>query len=286
MDARDLEGRSFFITGANTGIGRETALALGRRGATLFLAGRSAERTQPVLDAIRASGNDAVSFWPLDLADLSSVRACAERFLSSGHPLDVLINNAGLAGQRGLTKDGFELVFGVNHLGPFLLTALLEPRLIETARGKPQPGRIVNVASLAHYRARRIDWDALRRPTRHFTAQPEYRVSKLCNVLHAKALARRLQGHDVHTYALHPGVIATDIWRAVPWPIRPLMKRFMRSAPEGAETSLFCATSETVARDTGLYYDSCRAVTPSKLAQDAALAEELYERSARWVSLS
>jgi NAD(P)-dependent dehydrogenase (short-subunit alcohol dehydrogenase family) len=274
------------ITGANTGIGRATALELGKAGATLFLAGRSLERTAHVLQAIRAGGNADVSFLPLVLEDLSSVRACAKAFLDTGYRLDVLINNAGLAGKKGLTKDGFELTFGVNHLGPFLLTELLAPRLVESARGRREPGRIVNLSSLAHYRARGIDWGALRRRTQHLTGQVEYRVSKLCNVLHAKELGRRLAAQGVHSYSLHPGIVASEIWREIPWPVRPLLTRFMISNEQGAETSLFCATAPEAASQTGLYYDRCRAVEPSVLARDEMLAGELYERSLRWTGLA
>lgn len=279
--SKDLEGRTMLVTGANSGIGRATALALGKRGARLFLAGRSEERTRPVMEEIRSSGNDQVTFLPVDLGDLASVRDCAARFLASGAPLHVLINNAGLAGRRGLTPDGFELAFGVNHLGPFLLTELVVPRLKESA-----PSRIVNVSSRGHYRARGIDFGSLRKPTRPATALAEYNVSKLCNVLHAKDLARRLEGTGVTTYSLHPGVIASDVWREVPWPVRSLIKAFMRSSEEGAETSIWCATAPELAHQTGRYYDACREKRPSALAEDEALSKELWERSVEWTGIA
>ena len=277
---RDLEGRVFLITGANTGIGRSTALALADRGATLHLACRSEDRARPVMDEVIGRGGSA-RFLALDLADLASVRACAEAFLATGDPLHVLINNAGLAGKPGLTRDGFELTFGVNHLGHFLLTELLLDVLVESG-----PARIVDVASQAHYRAESIDWEALRQKTKSTTGLPEYSVSKLCNVLHAKELARRLSGTSVTTYSLHPGVIASDVWRNVPWPVRPLMKLFMKSNDEGAETSLHCATSQAAGSQSGLYYDDCAPKKPSALAEDAALAAELAERSRAWCGLS
>src|SRR5580692_8449567 len=140
---RDLSGRLVVITGANTGIGRATAEALAARGATLVLACRSEDKTRPVLDAIRAAQGDA-RFEALDLGDLASTRACAARIGVMGKPVDVLLNNAGMAGKRGLTKDGFEVTFGVNHLGPFLFTVLLAPNLVEAR------GRIVNVSSKGH----------------------------------------------------------------------------------------------------------------------------------------
>lgn len=277
MTAKDLGGRTIFITGANTGIGRATAVLLGRRGARLYLAGRSLERTQPVIDELRAEGNEDVHYLPLDLGDLASVRACAKRFLETGHPLHVLINNAGLAGQPGLTKDGFERTFGVNHLGHFLLTELLLERLKESA-----PSRIVNVASRAHLRCRGIDFDALTKPTRTFTGLREYGVSKLANVLHAKELARRLEGTGVTTYAVHPGVVASDVWRAIPWPFREIAKAFMRTNEEGAATSVYCATAPELANASGRYYADCRESRVNPLADDEALAKELWRRSEEW----
>ncbi|MBM4360445.1 MAG: SDR family NAD(P)-dependent oxidoreductase, partial [Deltaproteobacteria bacterium] len=139
------------ITGANTGIGRVSAIELARQGANLVLAGRSEERTRPVQEEIRQLGGSA-EFLPLDLGSLASVRAAASRFLESGRPLHLLIANAGLAGFRGLTDDGFEIHFGTNHLGHFLLTCLLRERLVASA-----PARVVVVASRAHYRARALD---------------------------------------------------------------------------------------------------------------------------------
>ena len=177
----------------------------------------------------------------------------------------MLVNNAGLAGKRGMTASGFELAFGTNHVGPFLLTSLLLDRLRASA-----PARIVTVSSEGHYRVDGIDYDAVRRPTRTRTAFHEYCVSKLANVLHAQELARRLEGSGVTTYSLHPGTIASDVWREVPWPIRPLLKLRMRSPAEGAQTSLYCATSPEVAGDTGLYYDDCRRKEPAATRRPSA----------------
>jgi NAD(P)-dependent dehydrogenase (short-subunit alcohol dehydrogenase family) len=278
--ARDLAGRTILITGANTGIGRTAALALGRRGARLYLAGRSEERHRPVLDALRAEGQDAAHFLPLELGDLASVRACAERFLATGEPLHVLINNAGLAGQKGVTADGFEKTFGVNHLGHFLLTELLLERLKASA-----PSRVVIVASRAHTRVRGVDFDALRRPTASGTGFPEYGVSKLCNVLHARELARRLEGSGVSVFALHPGVVATDVWREVPWPLRGLAKLFMRSDEEGAAPTLHCAAAPGIEAESGSYYDELRRREPSRVARDEALAAELWAKSEAWTGL-
>ena len=275
----ELDGRTFLVTGGNTGIGRATVSALAGRGARVYVASRSRAKGEEAVAAIKtASGSDSVWYLPLDLADLDSVRACAREFLDRDEPLHVLVNNAGVAGQRGLTKQGFELMFGVNHVGHFALTQLLLGRLTESA-----PARVVTVASDAHYQARGIDWEAVRRRTRHVTGLPEYAVSKLANVLFSAELARRTAGTGVTTYALHPGVVASDIWRRVPWPVRPVITRRMLSVDEGAATSLYCATSPEVAQDSGLFYDKCATRAPSKVATPE-LAAELWKRSEEWTA--
>lgn len=267
------------VTGASSGIGRVTAIELAKRGFRVFLACRPAQRTHEVVEEISAAcGRDTVEWLPLDLGDFGSVRACARAFLERDLPLHLLINNAGVAGARGLTRSGFELAFGINHLGHFLLTRMLTERICSSA-----PARVVTVASKAHYRARRIDWDALRKPTRSVSGLPEYSVSKLCNVLFSAELGRRLAGSGVNTYSLHPGVVATDIWRSAPWPLAPLIKLFMISAEDGARTTLFCATSDKTASESGSYYDNCAGRLPSALAQDPELAAELWKRSEAWV---
>lgn len=272
------DGRVALITGANTGIGRVTARELAKQGAHVFIACRSAERSQAALEEIRAaSGNAAVELLALDLGDFDSILRCAQTFLARGLPLHLLINNAGLAGAHGLTKSGFELAFGVNHMGHFLLTQLLMTRIRNSA-----PARIVTVASKAHYRASGIDWNAVRVATQSRSGLPEYSASKLANVLFSAELGRRLVGSGVSTYALHPGVVASDVWRSVPWPLRPLIKLAMISPEDGAATTLHCATSPQAGGETGLYYDSCRVKEPAKVAQDRALAAELWKRSADW----
>src|SRR5438270_9505667 len=227
---------------------------LGRRGGRVFAACRSEARARPVLDELGEQG----VFLALDLGDLASVRACAQSFLERDEPLHVLVNNAGVAGQRGSTSDGFELTFGVNHLGHFLLTRLLLDRIKDSG-----PARIVNVSSVGHYQAKGIDWEALRKPTRSFTGLPEYAVSKLCNVLFTQELARRLEGAGVTTYAVHPGAIASQIWKRVPWPIRPVMMAFMKSSEEWATTSVWCPRAPELAGQSGRYYDDCKEKEPS-----------------------
>jgi NAD(P)-dependent dehydrogenase (short-subunit alcohol dehydrogenase family) len=277
---QNMAGKVALITGANTGIGRVTATELALQGAHVFLACRSRAKTQPVLDDIarRSGGTAKAEFLPLDLGDLSSVRQCAASFLARDLPLHLLVNNAGLAGQKGLTASGFELMFGVCHVGHFLLTQLLLERLKAAA-----PARIVVVASRAHRHAKVFDIDGVQRSTSSFGGLREYGEAKLANILFSSELARRLAGTGVTTYSLHPGVVASDVWRALPWPIAPLIKRFMLTPEQGAATSLYCATSPACADESGLYYDECRVARPNFLARDNALAERLWQASERWV---
>ncbi len=275
-NATDLEGRTFFVTGANSGIGRALVEALAARGGRVVLATRSEERTRPVLTGIQSRYPAVRAQWvSLDVSDLGSVRRAAQAFLASGQPIDVLVNNAGIAGTRALTKDGFDLTYATNHIGPFLLTSLLLPRVREA----PQ-GRVVNVASGAHMMVKRIDWSVLeRRAAPKRSGFADYTVTKLMNVLHAKELARRLAGTRVTTYALHPGAVASNIWRSLPRPLQWFGKLFMLSNEEGAETPLYCATAPELATTTGRYYDRRREVSPSPLAEDEALAKELWART-------
>jgi retinol dehydrogenase 12 len=274
----ELSGQTFLVTGGNTGIGLATARALAARGGRVHIASRSPAKGQAAVAAIAAAtGSDQVRFLALDLADLDSVRESAATFLALGEPLHVLINNAGVAGRRGLTKDGFELIFGVNHLGHFAFTTALLDCLISSQ------ARIVNVASDAHFQAPGIDFDRLRRPARTIAAIGEYAVSKLCNVLFTRELARRLAGTAVTAYALHPGVVASDIWRRVPWPVRPLITRRMLTIDQGAQTSLYCATAAELTQVSGRYYEDCAEREPSPVATPE-LAARLWQHSEKWAT--
>ncbi len=270
------QGRTYFVTGANSGIGRALVEALATQGGSVVLASRSEERTRPVVDEIRSRypGVDA-QFVRIDVSDLGSIRQAADAFLTTGHPIDVLVNNAGIAGTRGLSPQGFDLTYATNHIGPFLLTNLLLPRIRASSQG-----RIVNVSSFAQMQVRQIDWSVLQRRTGpKRSGFSDYAATKLMNVLHAKELARRLNGTRVTTYSLHPGAVASNIWRAIPQPWQWLMKRFMLSNEEGARTPLYCATAPELASTTGRFYHKCREVSPNRLAEDEALAKELWTRT-------
>jgi retinol dehydrogenase-12 len=275
MPPPSLRGKVALVTGANTGIGRVTALELAKLGAHVVLACRSEEKTRPALAEIAAlAPAGKAEFLPLDLADFESVRRCAETFLRRDQPLHLLINNGGLAGGQGKSRSGFEVHFGVNHLGHFLLTQLLLPRVEQSA-----PARVVTVSSEAHRRPQGIDFDAVRRATATRRGFAEYATSKLANVLFSAELARRVDPKRITTYSLHPGVVATDVWRRVPAPLRVIIKLFMISSEEGAKTSLHCATSPSAAAETGLYYEKSRVRWPSAVARDESLARALWEFS-------
>jgi NAD(P)-dependent dehydrogenase (short-subunit alcohol dehydrogenase family) len=275
-------GQVALITGGNIGIGRVTAIELAKKGYQVVIAGRSLERTQPVLDHIASlSLNKPALFLHLDLASLASVRACAQKFIQLNLPLHLLINNAGVAGLRGLTQDGFEMTFGINHLGHFLLTQLLLDKLQSSG-----PSRVVTVSSRAHKRTAGIDWNALRQPTHSWTGINEYAVSKLANLLFSAELAKRVQGTSVSTYSLHPGVVDTEIWRALPDWARPLLRlRGFLTPEQGAQTTLHCAL-HAPQQESGLYYADSQPKQPAALGQNSELAKELWKRSEAWVNLN
>jgi NAD(P)-dependent dehydrogenase (short-subunit alcohol dehydrogenase family) len=259
------------ITGPSSGIGLATALEMGRLGYHVVAAGRSPELTMEVVDQINEAGGSA-EFLPLDLASLDSCRKAAATFVQTGRTVDILINNAGVGGVRGLTEDGFEIHFGVNHMGHFLFTHLLDPTF--------RPGsRIVVVSSEMHRRANGIDFETVRRKTRSVGGWSEYGTSKLANILFARHLATLRP--DWRTYSLHPGVADTNIFPKVAKPFF----RNRKPAHEAARTSVWCATSDEVANQTGLYYSRMSIAEPSPTAQDDLLAGELWERSAAWCGL-
>lgn len=277
---RDLSGKTFVVTGANTGIGRATAEALALRGGHVVLAGRSAERTLPVIDALRER-DAAVSarFLELDLASLSKTRDAATALLEMEPRIDALIANAGLAGHQGQTVDGFEIQFGVNHLGHYLFTRLLLERLRQSA-----PARVVVVSSRNHEFVDAIDYDAVTKPTATKVGLHEYCVSKLANVLFAKELARREGAQQVSAFSLNPGRVASDVWRRLPGPIAWLFKKTMLTNEEGSLTSIYCATAPGLEAESGSYYQREKRHPCNPAADDEAAARELWERSEAWVA--
>jgi len=260
------------ITGPSSGIGKATALEMARRGYHILAAGRSEERTTAVVEAIERTGGSA-EFAHLDLASLSSCENAGRAFVDSGRAIDVLINNAGVGAVRGRTEDGFEIHFGVNHLGHFMLTHHLRRSLREGAR-------IVVVSSEAHRHARGVDFDEVRRKTGLLDLLAAYAVSKLANILFARHLAR-LQP-ELRTYSLHPGVADTKIFPAI---VKPFLRN-METPQDAAQTSVWCATSDEVAPQSGLYYSRMKSRAPSPAAEDDTLGAELWRKSSEWCGIS
>lgn len=269
------------ITGTTHGIGRVTSRGLAIAGRTVVMLCRDVQAGNVVRDEITEQVPGAtVHVVHCDLASLVSVRNSADVVRRTFGPIGLLINNAGMVSSRHrMSEDGFELTFATNHLGPFLLTALLSDRLDETAR-------VINVASRAHYRGR-IDFGRITDPRARYSGVAAYAQSKLANVLHTFALARRLSGTRVCANCLHPGVVATNLlprWLRV---VKPLISRVIFNSERGARTSLHLALSDEVAGISGRYFDENqvpRAAAP--LANDVQLQESLWQTSARWVGVS
>jgi len=275
-------GRTFLVTGGNTGIGLATATALARDGGRVYISARTASAGEAAVARVKAeTGAADVFLLPLDLASLDSVRACAETFLARDEPLHVLVNNAGVAGMSGLTADGFELHFGTNHIGHYALTQLLLPRMT----GSGPDARVVTVASDGHRMPTGIDWEAVRQPTKEGSGGGyEYCVSKLSNVLFSQELARRTAGTGVRSYALHPGVVDSDVWQKAPHLAGWASRQDLLTVEQGAATSVYCATSAEVAGMSGLFYEESAVAAASPVATPE-LAEELWKRSAEWTGL-
>ncbi|XP_070599032.1 dehydrogenase/reductase SDR family member 13-like [Erythrolamprus reginae] len=276
-----LRGKTVLITGGNSGIGKATAVDLARRGARVILACRDQARGESAMyDIRRESGNSEVILMILDLASLNSVRAFAQNFLESEPRLDILINNAGVF-QVAETTDGYDQGFQVNHLAHFLLTHLLLDRLKRCA-----PSRIIILSSRAHAFGK-INFQTIHKVTKKFRLS--YSNSKLANILHVRELAKQLEGTNVTCYAVHPGVVKTEIARFYPWWSQGLIwffKLFVRSCEAGAQTSIYCATEEGIERLSGRYFADCQPKVPSLLARDDQLAKKLWEFSERLLGLT
>ncbi|KAM9005294.1 dehydrogenase/reductase SDR family member 13 [Sarcophilus harrisii] len=282
----NLKGKTAVVTGGNTGIGKMTALELAQRGARVVLACRSKEKGEAaVYDIRKESGNNEVIFMMLDLSSLTSVRSFATAFLSSEPRLDFLFHNAGIS-SCGKVKETFNLILRVNHVGPFLLTHLLLPRLKASA-----PSRVVVMASAAHRRGR-LDFSRLDRPV--YGWQQELRAyadSKLANVLFIRELATQLEGTGVTCYAAHPGPVNSDLFlRHVPgWLhmlLSPLAWLVLRTPRGGAQTPLHCALQEGIEPFSGRYFANCHVEEVPASARDDRAARRLWEASEKLAGLT
>lgn len=269
--------RVVLVTGSTDGIGRATARALAAAGAKVILHGRSKPKVDAALaklaEELPGAELEGVSF---DLSSLAGVRNGAEQILARVPELHVLVNNAGIfADERVVTADGAELTFAVNHLGPFLLTELLAPRL--EANATKVPSRVINVSSIAHTRGR-IHLDDLALAT-GWTGYAAYAQSKLANVMHAVELAERRDPAKLVAYSLHPGVIGTKLLRQGFGPVQGA------SVETGAKTSVRLAGGESVDDPSGTYFNEGTATPPSVAARDAAVRKRLWDASAQLVKL-
>ena len=268
------------VTGANSGIGKETAKGLAKHGATVIMVCRSRERGQQALSEIKESvGSGNVELMLCDLSSQKSVREFAAQFEKSHARLDVLVNNAGVMNRyRSETGDKLEATFAVNHLGYFLLTNLLLDIIKRSA-----PARIINVSSATH-KFGVIDFDDLQNEKR-YRAFGAYSNSKLANVLFTYELARRLEGTGVTANCLHPGGVATNIFHDLPKAMEALIKLVTTSPGKGAETSLYLASSPEVEGVTGKYFVKKSATRTSASSYNEDTARRLWDVSAKLTGL-
>ncbi len=280
----NMTGKVCIVTGANSGIGLETARGLAQLGATVVLACRSEEKGKAALADITATtGNLNTHLMLVQLDQMASIRAFAAAFKKDFNRLDVLVNNAGvLIPSRKTTVDGFEATFAINHLAYFLLTHLVLDVLMATPKA-----RIVNVSSDAH-RAAQIDFSDLQAEN-GYAGYKIYARSKLANILFTSELSRRLTGQAPTANSLHPGVVATNFASGqtsfFTFFFR-LFRPFFLSSSKGAQTSLYLATSPEVEGVTGKYFDRSAEKNPSSAASNQETAKRLYEMSAKLTGVS
>lgn len=279
----DMRGKICLVTGANSGIGKETALGLARMGATVVLVSRDPEKGRATMEEIMArSDNDTVDLILADLSSQAAVRELATSFEDQYECLHVLINNAAIIPpKRTTTIDGLETQFAVNHLAPFLLTNLLIDKMKACA-----PARIINVSSKAH-RDGKIDFNDLQSEKKYIKlGWEQYSNTKLANILFTNVLAEQLNGTGVTANSLHPGVVWTRLWRGFPRILFPLAKLVFNPVEEGAQTLLYLATSPEVEGVTGKYFKDSMPVEAAPQAYVQGTAQRLWQVSVELTSLS
>jgi NAD(P)-dependent dehydrogenase (short-subunit alcohol dehydrogenase family) len=273
--------RTTVITGATSGIGKETALALAKSDHALYLLVRKVDKGEQLKkELIDETGNPAIHVVKCDMADLQSVKEAAAELNAKLFNINILINNAGGAWmERQLSKDGFEMTFAVNHLGAFLLTESLMPLL------QKGHARIINVSSEAH-RSAKPDFDDLQMEKKYggFKA---YGISKLFNIYFTKSLAEKYRQTGITAFALHPGVVKTNIWESATGFLKVLtwfLKPFMISPKKGAETMIYLATQPKMEQKSGLYFIKCKVAKTAKNADNSAAKNRLWELSEKLIA--
>jgi NAD(P)-dependent dehydrogenase (short-subunit alcohol dehydrogenase family) len=287
VQQQDMSGKTCIVTGANSGIGKETALGLAQTGARVVLVCRNAEKGNAALEDIRReSGTSNVDLLIADMSSHASVRVLAEQIRQKYPRLDVLINNAGgIVKPRRLSADGIEMTVAANHLGAALLTLLLLDLLKSSA-----PSRIVNVSSEAQHRAR-LDMNDLQFERRKYNLLAAYGQSKLLMNAFTFELASRLEGTGVTANCLHPGVVATNIWGGSRAPllfrlIIGAIKPFMLNSKQGAAVSLYLATSPDVAQVSGKYFAKSKPADSSPLSRDPKIAAEIWQWTTKMIGVN
>ncbi|XP_050954369.1 retinol dehydrogenase 12 [Labeo rohita] len=279
-----LDDKTVIITGANTGIGKETARDLAKRGARVIMACRDLEKAEEARkELMEDSGNQNIVANKLDLSDTKSIRAFAELINREEKQVNILINNAGIMMcPYSKTADGFEMQFGVNHLGHFLLTYLLLDLLKKSA-----PSRIVNVASVAH------TWGSIHlddiNSEKGYSPRRAYGQSKLANILCTRSLAKKLQGSGVTVYSLHPGVVQSELFRNLSKPVQIAVKvfsPFTKTTIQGAQTTIYCAVEPKLDNESGGYYSDCAPAQCSREALDDEMAQKLWELSCQMLGIT
>ncbi|XP_075425096.1 retinol dehydrogenase 14-like isoform X2 [Ascaphus truei] len=282
LDVKRLDGKTVLITGGTSGVGKEAAVALARRGARVFVTSDDEEKGEAAVRQIKSESVSVnVRFLSLNMANLQSVRDFCRAFLQTEKRLDILINNTGVPAVLDWTENGFSMCFGVNHLGPFLLTNLLLERLKSCS-----PSRVITVTSEVH-KYQKLDFTDL-----NYNIVPlfSYCRSKLANIYFTQELARHVERHGVIACSVHPGYVAGDwtsqfsiLFRIVTYVFTSM---FFISCQAGAQTIIHCAVSNDVLQHSGGYFSDCK---PSKLrphAQDAGIAKKLWEASEAMVGLT
>jgi len=283
-----MSGKTCIVTGANSGIGKETALGLAQMGARVVMVCRNAEKGNAALEEIRReSGSSQVDLLIADMSSQASVRALAEQIRQKYPRLDVLVNNAGgAAPARTLSADGIEVTLATNHLGTALLTLLLLDLLKASA-----PSRIVNVSSSEAQHPARLDTNDLQFERRKYSGIAAYRQSKLLMNAFTFELARRLAGTGVTANCLHPGAVATNIWNPDLLPpligrlIVAVVKPFLLNSKQGAAVSLYLATSPEVAQVSGEYFVKSKPAKSNPLSRDPKLMAKVWLCTAKMTSL-
>jgi NAD(P)-dependent dehydrogenase (short-subunit alcohol dehydrogenase family) len=284
----DMKGKTVLISGANQGIGKASAIALGQKGAKLVIVCRNEEKARAAMADMDRAGAKDVELVVADLSSQAEVRRVAAEFKAKHDRLDVLLNNAGvLVTSFRTTVDGIEETFALNHLGYFLLTNLLLDVIKASAESSPEGARIVSVSSEAHRSAKHVRWEDLQYKN-GYSSFGAYGQSKLCNILFTRELARRLEGTRVTANCLHPGLVASGFGQTYGGFMSVLIKLgrpFMISTEEGAETQVYLSSSPDVQGISGKYFAKCKERTPSKVATDDAAARKLWAVSEEMTGL-